>query len=87
MNQAYLNNGESLNIAEKFRTIQNVIQKYPLYYEKSQKDIKFSDPLNLIDATEFLDNGDIEYKNAIFHGLENSILKEVNFDDISKNMV
>lgn len=85
-NQAYYND-KSLNITEKFRIIQNIIQKYPLYYEKAQKDLKFSDPLNLVDTTEFFDNGEIEYKNAIIRGLGNSILKDIIFDDFNKNMV
>lgn len=87
IHQNNYNLGKSINVAEKFRIIQNIIQKYPLYYEKAQKDLRFSDPLNLVDTTEFLENGDIEYKNSIIHGLGDSILKEVNFDEISQNMV
>lgn len=78
---------EPKNVAEKFRVIQKVIQKYPLYVQKAKQNPKFSDPLNLIDATEIFANGDIQYKNAFVNGLHNVIFNEIDFDDADKNLV
>lgn len=43
--------------------------------------------MSLIDATEFLNNGEIEYRNTKIQGLGNAILNEVNVDKIGENMV
>lgn len=69
------------------KNIQMVSQKYPFYVKEAKQTLKFPDPLNLVDATESLTNGDIEYKNTIIRGLEDSILKGINFDRIDKNLV
>lgn len=68
-------------------TIQKFVQKYPLYVKEAKNTQQFFDSLNLVDTTEFLANGDIQYKNATIHGLGDFVLKEVNFDNIDKNLV
>lgn len=75
------------NVVNKMITIQKFIQKYPLYAKEAKNTQQFSDSLNLVDTTEFLANGDVQYKNATIQGLGNFILKEVNFDKIDKNLV
>jgi hypothetical protein len=81
------NNNESKNVAQKIRIILKASQKYQLYVEQAKKNLKFSDPMNLVDATEFLSNGEIEYRNAKIQGLGNTILSEVNVDQIADNVV
>lgn len=78
---------EPKNVAEKFRIIQKVIKKYPLYVQEAKQNPKFSDSLNLIDTVEFFANGEIQYNSAFVHGLSDSILNEVNFDEAEKNLV
>lgn len=67
--------------------MQTIGKKYPVYAEEAEQSVKFSDPLNLVDATESLPNGYIEYKNATISGVGNTVLKEVNFDRIENNKV
>lgn len=78
---------EPHNVVNKFRIIQKAIQNYPKYVEKSQQAVKFSDPLNLVDFTEFLDNGVVEYKNTAIRGLNSAKLIHVNIDTIDRNTV
>lgn len=86
-NLEYQNTNEPKNVANKMITIQKFVQKYPLYAKEAKNTEQFSDSLNLVDTTEFLANGDVQYKNATIHGLGNFILKVVNFDKIDKNLV
>lgn len=81
------NNNESKNVAQKIRIILKASQKYQLYVEQAKKNLKFADPMSLVDATEFLSNGEIEYRNAKIQGLGNTILSEVNVDQIADNVV
>ncbi|XP_060854661.1 uncharacterized protein LOC132932353 [Rhopalosiphum padi] len=80
------NNNESKNVAQKIRIILKASQKYQLYVEQAKKNLKFADPMSLVDATEFLSNGEIEYRNAKIQGLGNTILSEVNVDQIADNV-
>jgi hypothetical protein len=82
------NNGPKCsNLVTKIRNILKIVQKYPLYTKEAKQTLKFPDQLNLVDTTEFLANGEIEYRNAILHGMENAVLKDVDFKDINKNLV
>lgn len=62
-------------------------QQYQFFVQESKKNLKFSDPMSLIDATEFFTNGEIEYSNAKIQGLGNTVLKEININQIDENMV
>lgn len=75
------------NVAEKFRYVQKAIQKYALYAAKAKLPLKFSDPSSVVDTTELLANGEIQYRNAYVLGLANSVISEINFDDVDKNSV
>lgn len=86
-NQEDQNNNESIDVAQQIRIILKASQKYQLYVEQAKRNLKFSDPMSLIDATEFLNNGEIEYRNTKIQGLGNAILNEVNVDKIGENMV
>ncbi|XP_025422182.1 uncharacterized protein LOC112691934 [Sipha flava] len=82
------NNGPKCsNLVTKIRNILKIVQKYPLYTKEAKQTLKFPDQLNLVDTTEFLANGEIEYRNAILHGMENAVLKDVDFKDINKNLI
>lgn len=80
-------NNESKDVAQQIRIILKTSQKYQLYVEQAKRNLKFSDPMTLIDATEFLSNGEIEYKNVKIQGLKTTVLNEVNVDQINKNVV
>lgn len=81
------NTDRPYSVVDKFRIIQKIVQNYPKYMEKSQQAVRFSDPLKLIDYTEILGNGVVEYKNAKIHGLDSARLLDVNFDRIDRNTV
>lgn len=76
-----------MNVATKIRSILKIVQKYPLYSKEAKQTLRFPDQLNLVDTTEFLTNGEIEYRNAILHGMENAVIKDVDLKDINKNLV
>jgi len=77
----------SKDVVQQIRIILKASQKYQLYVEQAKSNLKLSDPMSLIDATEFLNNGEIEYRNAKIQGLVNAILNEVNLKKIGENMV
>jgi len=81
------NNDESQDVAQKVRIILKASQNYQFYVQEAKKNLKFSDPMNLNDATEFMSNGEIEYRNAKIQGLANTVLNQVNLDQISENLV
>ncbi|KAF0772815.1 Uncharacterized protein FWK35_00003629, partial [Aphis craccivora] len=81
------NNNEPKDVARQIRIILKTSQKYQLYVEQAKRNLKFSDPMTLIDATEFLSNGEIEYKNVKIQGLKTTVLNEVNLDQINKNLI
>lgn len=78
---------EYKDVAQQIRIILKASQKYRLYVEQAKRNLKFSDPMNLIDATEFLNNGEIEYRNAKIQGLGSAIINEINVEKIGKNKV
>lgn len=75
------------DVGQQIRIILKASQKYQLYVEQAKSNLKFSDPMSLIDATEFLNNGEIEYRNAKIQGLGKAILNEVNVEKMGENMV
>lgn len=81
------NNNEYKDVVQKIRIILKASKKYQLYVEQARRNLKFSDPMNLIDVTEFLNNGEIEYRNAQVQGLGNAILNEINMEKIGENKV
>lgn len=77
----------SNDVAQQIRIILKASQKYQLYVEQAKGNLKFSDPMSLVDATEFLKNGEIEYRNAKIQGLSHAIMNEVNVEKMGENMV
>ncbi|CAI6360836.1 unnamed protein product [Macrosiphum euphorbiae] len=77
----------SKDFGQQMRIILKASQKYQSYVEQAKSNLKFSDPMSLIDATEFLNNGEVEYRNAKIHGLSKAILNEVNVEKIGENMI
>jgi len=75
------------DVGQQMRIILKASQQYQSYVEQAKSNLKFADTMNLIDATEFLKNGEIEYRNAKIQGLENAILNEVNVEKLGENMV
>lgn len=78
---------EYKDVAQQIRIILKASQKYQSYVEQAKRNLKFSDPMNLIDATEFLNNGEIEYRNAKIQGMGSAIINEINVEKMGENKV